>query len=170
MIFPFLFLLAAPKSTADLDSSLKRFTEVLAVVQREAADPVNTEGAVYQGAIPGMLRRLDPHSIFFDPQQYEQLKEMEKSERKGFGTVVSVLPGRVIVLQALAGTPSAKAGLSPGDEILAINGYVLARLEFDQLVQLLGEARQHEANLVVRRPGNAKLLEMTLTPELMAAP
>ena len=61
---------------------------------------MNTEQAVYQGAIPGMLRTLDPHSIFFDPEQNEQLKEMEKSERKGFGTVVSMLPGRVIVLQA----------------------------------------------------------------------
>ena len=110
MIFPLLFFLAAPKSTTDMDSSLKRFTEVLATVQSQAADPVNTEAAVYQGAIPGMLKRLDPHSIFFDPQQYEQLKEMEHSERKGFGTVVSILPGRVIVLQAMEGTPSAKAG------------------------------------------------------------
>jgi hypothetical protein len=42
MIFPLLFFLAAPKSTVDLDSSLKRFTEVLATVQREAADPINT--------------------------------------------------------------------------------------------------------------------------------
>src|SRR5580692_7163915 len=149
MIFPFLFLLAAPKSTADLDSSLKRFTEVLAVVQREAADPVNTEQAVYQGAIPGMLRRLDPHSVFFDPQQFEQLKQMERAESKGFGSIVSVLPGRVIVLQALPGTPSAKSGLSPGDEILAVNNVALARLEFDQLLQFLGESRQHTALLTV---------------------
>src|SRR5580700_8818393 len=170
MIFPLLFFLAAPKSTADLDSSLKRFTEVLAVVQREAADPVNTEGAVYQGAIPGMLRRLDPHSIFFDPQQYDQLKEMERSERKGFGTVVSILPGRVIVLQAMAGTPSEKAGLQPGDEIVAVNNVALARLEFEQIVGFLGEARQHQAQLVVRRPANARLLQFVLDPALMDAP
>src|SRR5579871_5479341 len=149
MIFPLLFLLAAPKSTADLDASLKQFSEALAVVQGEAADPVNTETAIYQGAIPGMLRRLDPHSIFFDPQQYEQLKEMEHAERKGFGTVVSIMPGRVIVLQAMAGTPSAKAGLQPGDEIVAVNNIALARLEFDQIVGFLGEARQHQAQLVV---------------------
>jgi len=170
MIFPFLFLLAAPKSTADLDSSLKRFTEVLAVVQREAADPVNTEGAVYQGAIPGMLRRLDPHSIFFDPQQYEQLKEMEKSERKGFGTVVSILPGRVIVLQAMAGTPSAKAGLQAGDEIVAVNNVALARLEFEQIIGFLSEARQHQAQLIVRRPGNARMLQFVLDPALVDSP
>src|SRR5450755_2609129 len=170
MIFPLLFLLAVPRSTADLDVSLKRFTEVLATVQREAADPVNTEAAVYQGAIPGMLRRLDPHSIFFDPQQNEQLKEMEKSERKGFGTVVSILPGRVIVLQAMPGTPSAKAGLQPGDEIVAVNNIALARLEFQQIIGFLSESRQHQAQLVVRRPTNARLLQFVLDPALVDAP
>ena len=59
------------------------------------ADPVNTEQAIYQGAIPSMLRPLDPHSIFFDPQQNEQLKQMENSERKGFGTIVSARSGEV---------------------------------------------------------------------------
>jgi carboxyl-terminal processing protease len=170
MIFPLLFFLAAPKSTADLDISLKRFTEVLATVQREAADPVNIDAALYQGAIPGMLKRLDPHSIFFDPQQFEQLKEMEKSERKGFGTVVSILPGRVIVLQALPGTPSAKAGLQPGDEIVAVNNIALARLEFEQIVGFLGEARQHQAQLIVRRPANARLLQFVLDPALVESP
>jgi len=170
MFLPLLFLFAAPPNTADLDSALKRFTELVSVVQAEAADPVNTQQAVYQGAIPGMLRTLDPHSIFFDPDQNEQLKQMENSERKGFGTVVSVLPGRVIVLQALPGTPSAKAGLQPGDEIVAVNGVVLARLEFDQIVGYLSESHQHRAQLFVRRPTNARPLEFVLDPELLDSP
>jgi len=53
--------------------------------------------------------------------------------------VVSLLPGRVIVLQTLPGTPSAKAGLAPGDEIVAVNGYAINRLDLDQLTQLLSE-------------------------------
>jgi carboxyl-terminal processing protease len=170
MILPLLFLFAPPPSTNDLDAALKRFTQVLSLVESQAADPVSTEQAIYQGAIPGMLRKLDPHSIFFDPQQNEQLKEMEKSERKGFGTVVSVLPGRVIVLQALPGTPSAKAGLTPGDEIVAINDIALARLNFEQLVGYLGEARQHRAMLMVRRPGNARPMQFVLDPALVDAP
>lgn len=149
---------------------LKKVIDVYNALDRDNADPIPPEIAFFQGAIPGMLRTLDPHSIFFDPGQYDQLKQMEKSEHKGFGTIVSVLPGRVIVLQAAPGSPSAKAGLAPGDEILAINGYVLARLEFEQLVQLLTEARQHEAILDVRRSGNARLMRMTLTPELMDTP
>jgi carboxyl-terminal processing protease len=170
MVLPLLFLFAAPPSTADLDNALKRFTELLSVVETQAADPVTTQQAVYQGAIPGMLRTLDPHSIFFDPDQNEQLKQMENSERKGFGTVVSILPGRVIILQAQPGTPSAKAGLQPGDEIVAVNGVVLARLEFEQIVGYLGESHQHRAQLFVRRPGNARPLEFVLDPELLDSP
>src|SRR6202521_679962 len=111
MIIPFFLLFAVPLSTEDLESALKRFTEIVATVQGEAADPVNSEQAIYQGAIPSMLRQLDPHSVFFDPQQFEQLKQLETSTRKGFGSVVSVLPGRVIVLQTTPGTPSAKSGM-----------------------------------------------------------
>src|SRR6202162_5101815 len=95
---------------------------------------------------------------------------MEKSERKGFGTVVSILPGRVIVLQAMPGTPSAKAGLQPGDEIVAVNNVALARLEFEQIIGFLGEARQHQAQLIVRRPGNVRPLQFILDPELEDAP
>lgn len=169
MVLPLLLLFAAG-DPSDLEGMLKRFTAVFATVEREAADPVNSDQAIYQGAIPGMLRRLDPHSVFFDPSQFEQLKEMEKSERKGFGTILSILPGRVIILQATPGTPSAKAGLSPGDEIVAVNNVPLARLDYEQLIGYLGEARQHQAKLDVRRPGNARLLEFLLNPELVDAP
>ena len=170
MIAPLLLFFAPASSGEDLDALLKRFTSVLAIVENQAADPVNSEQAIYGGAIPGMLRALDPHSIFFDPQQNEQLKEMERSERKGFGTVVSVLPGRVIILQALPGTPSAKAGLQPGDEIVAVNNVALARLEFEQIVGFLTEARQHQAHLIVRRPANARPLEFILDPALVDSP
>ena len=116
---------------------MKSVIDAFSIVEQNAADPVSSEQAFYQGAIPGLLRKLDPHSVFFDPGQFEQLKKMESSTQKGFGSVVSLLPGRVIVLQTLPGTPSAKAGLAPGDEILAINGYIIGRLDLDQLTQLL---------------------------------
>ena len=169
MILPLLLLFAvAPEK--DVEDSIKKLIDVLTTVQAEAADPVSTEQALYGGAIPGMLRRLDPHSVFFDPQQFELLKQMERSESKGFGSIVSVLPGRVIVLQVLSGTPSAKSGLSPGDEILAINNVSLASLSFEQLVEFLGESHQHQASLVVRRPGNARFMTFNLNPELVNSP
>ncbi len=148
----------------ELASEMKSIADVYGLLEENAADPVSSRQAFYEGAIPGLLRRLDPHSVFFDPEQFEQVKKLETSTEKGFGTVVSLLPGRIIILQTFPGTPSAKAGLSPGDEILAINGYVIAQLDLDQLTQLLGEARQHEARMEVRRPGRAGIMEYTLTP------
>src|SRR5205809_1012763 len=135
----------------DLDQQLRSIIGAYAIAAENAADPVNSEQALYAGAIPAMLRKLDPHSVFFDPEQFEQLKRMESSTSKGFGSVVSILPGRVIVLQTLPGTPSQKAGLSPGDEILAINGYIIGQLDTEQLPQLLEQSRQRQARLDVDR-------------------
>jgi carboxyl-terminal processing protease len=146
---------------------MRRFIDALKILENNAADPINIDQAFYQGAIPGLLRHLDPHSVFFDPDQYGQLKQMETSTRKGFGTVVSILPGRVLVLQTLPNTPSAKAGMMPGDEILAVNNYRLDRLEMEQIVDLLNESKQKPAHLVVHHPGNMRLAELTLIPEDM---
>src|SRR5207248_5531097 len=64
----------------------------------------------------------------------------------------------------------AKSGISPGDEILAVNNIRLDRLDLDQLVALLSQSKQQPARLDVRRPGNARLLQFTLVPEEMQAP
>ena len=153
-----LLLLLAPALFADdLETEVRRFVDAYTILERESADPVAPEKAFYEGAIPGLLRRLDPHSVFFDPGQFEQLKKMETSTQKGFGSVVSILPGRIIVLQTPPGTPSAKSGMAPGDEILAVNGYAIDRLDLDQIVGLLGQSRQQPAQLFVRRPGTPRV-------------
>src|SRR5437660_7916755 len=154
----------------DLDAQLRSIISAYTIASANAADPVAAEQAFYGGAIPGLLRKHDPHSVFFDPDQFQQLRRMETSTQKGFGTIVSILPGRVIVLQTTPGTPSARSGLAPGDEILAINGYVIAQLDVEQLPQLLEQSRQHPARLDVRRGGAAMLLHFTLTPEEMQSP
>jgi carboxyl-terminal processing protease len=163
-------LLAADDSAAEVEQELRKITGVYATVESESADPVPATAAIYQGAIPGMLRTLDPHSVFFDPDQFEQLKQMQSSERKGFGTVVSLLPGRVIILQTLEGSPSAKAGLSAGDEILGINTIPVRYLDIDQLTQVLTEARQKEAVLDVRKPGSEGIVQIKMSPALLDAP
>ena len=79
-------LLFADEPAESLDAALKRFVKVFAAVRENAADKVDTPQALYEGAIPGMLKQLDPHSVFFTPAHFEQLKELEKSTRKGFGS------------------------------------------------------------------------------------
>jgi carboxyl-terminal processing protease len=176
-IFALIFFLLLPSAVrADDDAAatvaddLKKIIDVFLTFDEHAADPVSPDQAIYEGAIPGMLRTLDPHSIFFDPDRFQQLQQMQKSEAKGFGTIVSIIPGRVTILQTMEGSPSSKAGLSAGDEILAINNIPLAQLVPEQLVQLLSQARQQAAVLDVRKPGNARAFRITLSPELIDTP
>jgi carboxyl-terminal processing protease len=174
-LFAFVCLALRPLPGADdpasqIEQELKKIAGVYATVESESADPIPAGTAIYQGAIPGMLRTLDPHSVFFDPDQFEQLQQMQSSERKGFGTVVSLLPGRVIILQTLEGSPSAKAGLSAGDEILAINTIPVRYLDVEQLTQVLSEARQKEAVLDVRKPGSERTVQIKMSPALLDAP
>ncbi len=158
----------APKD--ELSRFLKEFTAIYSVIEENFADFIVPEQAFYGGAIPGLLRALDPFSAFLDPDQFKSLQEMQQSVEKGFGSVVSLAPGRVVVLQTLPGTPSARAGLAPGDEIVEVNGYRLDRLELEQLIELLRQSRQAEAQLKVRRPGLATLMPFTLTPAELASP
>jgi carboxyl-terminal processing protease len=154
----------------DLDPALRQFIGVLSIVQERGADRPPVDKMIYEGAIPSMLRQLDPHTQFFDPQQFQQLKQMEDSEQKGFGSIVSVLPGQVIFLQTLPGTPSNKAGIQAGDELIAINNLAIRSLEPQQIVELLTEARQQKVQIYVRRQGSARPLGFALTPELVDSP
>lgn len=149
---------------------LEQFVQVFSTVETQGADAGSADHLIYEGAIPSMLRQLDPHTQFFDPSQFQQLKQMEDSEQKGFGSIVSVLPGQVIFLQTLPGTPSNKAGIQAGDELVAVNNIGIRQLEPEQIVQLLTEARQQKVAIYVRRQGSAKLLKFTLTPELVDSP
>jgi carboxyl-terminal processing protease len=60
--------------------------------------------------------------------------------------------------------------MNPGDEIVVLNGIPLARLDTEQLMQLLSQSRNQQVHLQVRRPGNARLIPLVLTPEEVDAP
>ena len=132
--------------------------------------PISSEQAFYQGAIPGLLRTLDPHSVFFDPGQFEQLKKMETSTQKGFGSVVSLLPGPRHHSPDLAGHP-----------IREIRDYARRRDPRRQRLHhrptryradypFLSQSRQRQARLDVAPRRFAELLQFTLAPEDMQSP
>jgi len=162
----------APKDdpARDLVPLVRQFVEVMSVVEAQAAEAPNADKMIYEGAIPAMLRKLDPHTQFFDPGQFQQLRQMQDSEQKGFGSVVSVLPGRVLFLETLPGTPSNKAGIQPGDELVAVNNIAIQQLEPEQIIELLTEARQQRITAYIRRQGFSRVFSFTLTPELVDAP
>src|SRR3954452_19651732 len=76
---------AATNSDAEVRDSLHTFSEVYDAVEKNYAEPVSADKAIYNGAIPGMLRILDPHSNFFDPKSYSLLREEQRGKYYGVG-------------------------------------------------------------------------------------
>ena len=102
----------------DLKSSIKQFTKVYEVVENNYADKVTSDKGIYKGAIPGMLRTLDPHSNFFDPKDFQALRDDQSGHYYGVGMQVAPRNGKTIVVAPFGGSPAYKAGLRPGDIIL----------------------------------------------------
>ena len=85
---------ATAAGSSDMQDSVKSFTRVLSIVERNYADPVDVDKAIYDGAIPGMLRVLDPHSNFFDPRQYALFREEQQGKYYGVGMTVQAATTR----------------------------------------------------------------------------
>jgi len=116
------------ESSADesqLRDSLKSFTNVYALVEQNYAEPINGEKAdavIYDGAIPGMLRVLDPHSSFYDPKAYARMREEQHGRYYGVGMTIQQQNNKIYVVFPFEGSPSFKAGIHPGDIISAVDG------------------------------------------------
>jgi len=116
------------QSAADesqLRDSLKSFTSVYALVEQNYAEPINGDKAdtvIYDGAIPGMLRVLDPHSNFYDPKAYARMREDQHGRYYGVGMTIQQQKDKVFVVFPFEGSPSFRAGIHPGDVISAVDG------------------------------------------------
>ena len=99
-----------------------RFRDALDVVSANLAEPPDVEDGVYKGAIPGMLSRLDPHSQFYDPDQFARLLEEQQGSYAGVGMQIREFRGETIVDFPFPATPAFRAGVKPGDVIRTIDG------------------------------------------------
>lgn len=148
----------------DMQHSVQKFANVLALVQRNYADPINVDQAIYDGAIPGMLQSLDPHSEFFDPKEYAAFLEQEQGRYYGVGMVIEQGGnGQTLVQVPFVNSPAYKAGIRPGDVILKVDGKSCAGLNTSEVANLLRGAKGTPVTITLGREGWAKPIEVTVT-------
>src|SRR5579864_9515835 len=134
---------ASDEST--LRDSLHEFTDVYSIVEQNYAEPLNDDKidkAIYDGAIPGMLHELDPHSNFYDPKAFAQMREDQHGKYYGVGMSIQPQPDKdggtkIVVLAPFEGTPSFKAGIHPGDVIVSIDGKSTTGMDSTAVASLL---------------------------------
>jgi carboxyl-terminal processing protease len=149
-------------NTLDLNDSLKSFSQVYTVVEQNYADQVDPEKVIYNGAIPGMLRVLDPHSNFFDPKSYAAMREEQRGLYFGVGMQVGPRDNKVIVIAPFVGMPAYRAGIRPGDVIVAVNGKPTDNMSTSEVADLLRGPKGSRVKITVLREGTDKPLEFNV--------
>ncbi|MGA3211458.1 MAG: S41 family peptidase [Terriglobales bacterium] len=147
---------------ADLRDGLHNFAQVFDVVQQNYAEPVSPDKAIYNGAIPGMLRVLDPHSNFFDPKSYSLLREEQKGKYYGVGMQVGPRNNKVIVIAPFVGTPAYRAGIRPGDVIIAVDGKPTDNLSTSEVADMLKGPKGTNVRITILREGTEKPLDFNV--------
>jgi carboxyl-terminal processing protease len=151
-----------PSGDSDVSDSLRQFSQVYDVVEQNYAEAVNPDKAIYNGAIPGMLRVLDPHSNFFDPKSYSLLREEQRGKYYGVGMQVGPRNNKVIVIAPFAGAPAYRAGIRPGDIIIAVDGKPTDSMNTSDVAELLKGPRGTTVKITVLREGSEKPMDFSI--------
>ncbi|WCL53888.1 S41 family peptidase [Gimibacter soli] len=112
---------AAAKSSEDVYEQLDLLMRVFQRVRSEYVDEVDDK-EVIEAAIQGMLRSLDPHSTYLNPEVFQQVRVQTEGEYGGLGLEVQMDNGLVKVVSPIDDTPAQKAGIKGGDYITHIDG------------------------------------------------
>ena len=154
---------ATPSDVNTLQDSVKDFTHVLSIVEKNYAIPVDPDHAIYSGAIPGMLRVLDPHSSFFDPRAYANLREDQRGRYYGVGMTIVPRDNYTYVLSPMPGSPAFRAGIRPGDVIMAVDGKSAEGLTSSEVADMLKGPKGTVVHITMKRVGYDDNLNFTVT-------
>jgi carboxyl-terminal processing protease len=147
----------------DLDKSLKTLTNALSLLQDNYADKISSEKAIYQGAIPGMLRTLDPHSNFLDPAEYQDMQRKQRAQYFGIGMLISMDGTKVIAMEPFPGSPAWRADLRRGDVIVAVDGKDVTKKDSAGVADMLRGPRGSTVQVSVMREGATAPVTVSVT-------
>ncbi len=141
-----------------------KLSRILDIVESDYVDSVDRD-ALIEEAIPVMLRRLDPHSIYIPARDLTQANEPLQGNFEGIGVSFNTITDTVLIISTISGGPSEKAGILAGDKIITVNDSLIAgkNIADEKVMKLLKGPRGSKVNIQVERPGTKELLPFTIT-------
>lgn len=154
-----------PRLLAGSDASspaLKEYADLLATARVWYAEDLPPEKLVY-ASIQGMLTTLDPHTNFFEPEDYAAMQEKQRGSFYGLGIIISKRNGKITVITPIEGSPADRLGIRAGDVIDRIEGQPIDDLPVDAVVRKLKGPKGTQVRITILRPGLGEPLPMTVT-------
>jgi carboxyl-terminal processing protease len=135
------------------------FTSAVDAIEKEYVDDVPADRVIYS-AIDGMLHTLDPHSSFFDPKSYAQMRERQEGRYYGLGITIQAIDGDITVMSIFEGSPAYKKGLRRGDILAKVGDLDMKGWTTDQAVKKLKGPKGTLVNVSIKRRGYDGLINM----------
>lgn len=134
------------------------------IVNNLYVDNVDEEKIV-ENAVRGILENLDPHSSYSTKEETTSSQETMQGSFSGIGIQFNMQKDTLYVVQTIAGGPSEKVGILPGDRFIAVDDSIIAgrKLKNTDIMKRLRGPKGTKVNIKVKRGSNAELLEFRIT-------
>lgn len=152
---------------ADFESFWKVWT---LINEKYAGDQKTADERVW-GATKGLVASLgDPYTVFFDPKESKSFEESITGEFTGIGVEIGVKDKLLTVIAPLKNTPAYRAGLKPGDKILAIDKVIAADITIDEAIEHIRGEKGTEVVLTIARVGESGTIEIPIVRDTINIP
>ncbi len=131
------------------------------LIQQKYVDPPSYE-VLNRAGIQGMLRTLDPHSVFYDRKGFEELRREQRSVYYGIGASIQQRYRGVYIMEPFRDTPASRAGLRYGDYILTVDGENAENWNVDQVRNHLRGELGSKVKVTVKRAGDETPVTVTI--------
>jgi len=151
-----------PEAGLTIYENMDLFSDVFETIRRDYVEEVDVSDLT-EGALKGMLRSLDPHSVYLDSKQLNEEMERSSGEFGGLGIEITMENGFVKVISPIDDTPAAEAGLQAGDYIIKINDEAVLGLTLDEAVDKMRGPVGSEVVITVDRETAEAPFSVTIT-------
>jgi carboxyl-terminal processing protease len=151
---------------SNIRSRNDKLNSILNIIESSYVDSVNRNDLV-ETAIPSILRKLDPHSVYIPAKDLARANEPLQGNFEGIGISFSLLTDTILVISTIPGGPSEKLGLLPGDKILYVNDSLVAgrHISDEKVMGMLKGPRGTVVKIKILRYGQKELLPFEITRE-----
>ena len=144
-------------------AQLEFFTRAMEIIRQNYVDESKvTYDQLIEGALEGMLRKLDPHSEYMGKSLFDEMEQEQRDTSEGVGITVALRENSLIIVSVADDSPAAKAGILPKDQIVRIGDILTDNMGPMEAVQHLKGKVGAAVRLTVRRPSSRQLLDFNL--------